>query len=61
MTHDIDSDGLCNYRCMGCGWRYAHIGWGDPDTVAMNWFEDFHNIEGDLLWQAVMLDTPTSR
>jgi Flp pilus assembly protein TadG len=40
--HAMDGDGLCNYRCEGCDWRYAHVGVGNPDDVAWRKFGQAH-------------------
>jgi hypothetical protein len=32
--HRVTTEGLYNYWCA-CGWRYAHVGSGEPDEVAV--------------------------
>jgi len=32
--HILEGDSLCNYWCSCEHWRYAHVGFGEPDEVA---------------------------
>ena len=34
VEHRVTTEGLYNYWCA-CGWRYAHVGSGEPDEVAV--------------------------
>lgn len=38
VLHSLESDGLYNYWCRCGDWHYPHVGFGEPDEVAMSKF-----------------------
>jgi hypothetical protein len=41
--HSLETDGLYNYYCEDCDWRYPHVGRGEPDDVAWRKFRLAHD------------------
>lgn len=37
-THNMETSGLYNYWCRCGDWRYSHVGFGEPDDVALSKF-----------------------
>jgi hypothetical protein len=61
LEHTLETDSLYNYWCSCGKWRYAHVGFGEPDDVAI--FKHTPHATGkptvyDVGDEGVQLETP---